>query len=85
MRSFRKTHTLTVDQRKKMNCRSYANEYQRRGKLKKKPCEACGSDKAEKHHDNYDKPLEVTWLCRECHLKKHREAQAAVKQEKVAA
>ena len=33
-------------------------------------CEGCG-EKAEKHHENYDEPLVVKWLCRECHLEHH--------------
>jgi len=60
-----------------MNSRAYANVYQRRGKLKPIPCEACGDEKAQKHHPDYGKPLEVTWLCRPCHLARHPTVVAA--------
>jgi len=31
-------------------------------------CEGCGEKaKLDRHHDRYDKPLEVTWLCTKCH------------------
>jgi hypothetical protein len=32
-------------------------------------CEWCGLNiaKLEKHHEDYSKPLQVTWLCRACH------------------
>ena len=73
MRSFRKTHPLDGIERIKMNARSYANTYERRGKLKKQRCADCGGEKAQKHHPNYSKPLEVVWLCRKCHLKRHIE------------
>lgn len=35
----------------------------RDGKLFKQPCEVCGDTEAHAHHDDYDKPLEVRWLC----------------------
>ncbi len=31
----------------------------------------CGSTKTQAHHADYSKPLEVTWLCRRCHLDEH--------------
>lgn len=44
----------------------------RDGKLEKKPCEVCGSVKSEAHHEDYSKPLEVRWLCRQHHAEIHR-------------
>jgi hypothetical protein len=68
----RKKHSeLTDEQRAKANSRSTANVAVRRGKLKREPCERCGGLNAEKHHDDYSKPLEVRWLCRECHMEHH--------------
>jgi len=43
------------------------------GKLKRQPCERCGASRTEAHHEDYLKPLEVTWLCRKCHGQRHRE------------
>jgi len=40
----------------------------RKGIILKKSCEKCGQKKAEMHHSDYSKPLDVTWLCRSCHV-----------------
>ena len=45
----------------------------RNGKLKKNDrCQICGSkSNIECHHHDYDKPLDVIWLCRACHKMAH--------------
>ena len=70
MRSWRQGRILTALEWKKDNARSYAGVYLRRGLLSREPCEVCGEE-AEMHHDDYDKPLEVRWLCRVHHLAHH--------------
>ena len=61
MRDWRKTHPLNAAQRFKDTARSYANQYKRRGKLQQQPCEVCGTEASQMHHDDYSKPLEVRW------------------------
>lgn len=40
--------------------------------LKRGPCETCGATGfTEAHHDNYDKPLQIRWLCRSHHAQLH--------------
>jgi hypothetical protein len=42
------------------------------GRLVRGPCERCGTeDNVEAHHDDYSKPLDVRWLCKEHHLEIH--------------
>ena len=43
------------------------------GKLIRQPCESCGAtERVHAHHDDYDRPLDVRWLCRKCHGREHR-------------
>ena len=46
----------------------------RNGKLQRpKRCEACGSTcTPEAHHWDYNRPLDVQWLCRSCHVRVHK-------------
>lgn len=43
----------------------------RDGKLDRQPCEVCG-ERAQAHHDDYSKPLDVRWLCPTHHAEWHK-------------
>lgn len=56
----------------KIRAQRLANYAIRIGHIKKrKVCSKCGADgkRMEKHHPDYDKPLDVVWLCATCHAK----------------
>lgn len=59
-RKKRKVHGLT----------SYAI---RIGFLVKSNCEVCGKKDVHAHHDDYDKPMDVRWLCAHHHMMWHSE------------
>lgn len=43
-----------------------------RGDLERGPCVACGGEEnVHGHHDDYEKPLDVVWLCRPHHDQLH--------------
>lgn len=48
---------------------SYAT---RTGKLAAAPCMICGREDSHGHHDNYGRPLDVTWLCPIHHFERHK-------------
>ena len=41
--------------------------------LVRSPCCRCGSERSLAHHEDYDKPLVVIWLCQPCHKQRHKE------------
>lgn len=51
------------------------------GLLVRQPCARCGSAKSLAHHEDYDKKLDVVWLCQPCHKQRHKEIAAALKQQ----
>jgi len=47
------------------------------GKIQRGPCEVCGTtEKVEGHHEDYTRPLDVRWLCKEHHRQAHLECRA---------
>jgi len=56
------------------------NDAVRRGKIMRpNKCSDCNSKiKVEAHHEDYEKPFEVVWLCRACHVKRHHKIPAYV-------
>lgn len=47
------------------------NNAVRDGRMTRQPCEVCGA-KAQAHHDDYSKPMEVRWLCSKHHAEWHK-------------
>lgn len=77
--------TLKNPDKRKAVCHKYnmANKLKRRaqgavaraidsGKLIRLPCRVCDNIKSHGHHENYSKPLDVIWLCAQCHKDKHK-------------
>ena len=45
----------------------------KQGLLVSSPCIRCGEKKSVAHHEDYDQPLDVVWLCQPCHKQRHKE------------
>jgi hypothetical protein len=45
----------------------------RKGNLIPEVCSKCSNEKTVAHHEDYDQPLNVVWLCQSCHKKRHIE------------
>lgn len=43
-----------------------------KGNIRKLPCSVCGDINSEAHHEDYNYPLEIIWLCKKHHKKLHR-------------
>lgn len=73
----RAEHNLSsAEQRKRhpyeTKARSMINHAIRDGKLVRNVCEVCGDKNTQAHHDDYNYPLKVRWLCIKCHNEWHR-------------
>lgn len=60
----------------KYRAHNAVNNALRDGRLERKPCERCGSLRVHGHHDDYNEPLNVKWLCPRHHKERHAELEA---------
>jgi len=65
LRAYRKRYP------KKYKAHGMLNRQIRAGNMSCKPCEICGDSNSVGHHDDYDKPLDVRWLCQAHHKQWH--------------
>ena len=56
----------------KWNARYLVKRAIAKGIIVKQPCFICGETDVQAHHEDYSKPLEVIFLCRNCHYKRHQ-------------
>jgi len=47
------------------------NNAVRDGKVTKEPCLFCAAENVHAHHRDYSAPLDVVWLCPQCHMRLH--------------
>ena len=45
----------------------------RNGSLLKDVCKKCGHKNTQAHHENYNEPLNIVWLCKKHHMERHKE------------
>ena len=58
--------------RHKTEAQNKLNYAIRKGLIFRSPCQVCATTlKVHAHHHDYSKPLDVEWLCFECHRKAH--------------
>jgi hypothetical protein len=69
---------LSEAERRKARARATARMAVARGTMRIEPCSRCGAAKAERHHPDYSRPLEVVWLCTPCHRAEHKAQKLAL-------
>jgi hypothetical protein len=63
----------TPEQEFKNRARRLAMQALDKGKIKRKPCERCGTTlDLHMHHPDYSRPRYVIWLCVRCHAAEHK-------------
>ena len=62
-----------VSNRTKKKAQTAVGNAVRDGRLLKQPCHICGAEDAEAHHPDYDRALDVVWLCSGHHAQVHKE------------
>lgn len=67
------TRAWRAEDKRRQKAHSAVSAAIRNGRIQRQPCIRCGEVKSLAHHEDYDKPLEVMWLCQPCHKQRHKE------------
>ena len=70
---FEKSRKGRTIEPRKYAARTLLGNAVRDGKITRQNCSKCNAPKAHAHHESYDRPLEVVWLCPVCHSARHKE------------
>lgn len=62
----------TPEQKLRITARNEVRKARARGDLVRQPCEVCGDISTHAHHEDYQRPLDVRWLCRPHHADRHK-------------
>lgn len=67
------TKAWRSEDKRRQKAHSAVSNAIKKGTLVRQPCERCNCEKTVAHHDDYDFPLDVMWLCQPCHKQRHKE------------
>lgn len=76
--AYARVYQSQPDVREKNKCRKLTRSAIDKGILVRQPCQVCGEQKVQAHHDDYSKPLDVQWLCVTHHAALHATARATM-------
>ena len=69
----------TASERQRDSAGSMLRRAVKEGRLQRLPCEVCSNPTTEGHHDDYERPLEVRWLCKRHHEDEHHPTKVTTK------
>ena len=67
------TRIWRAEDKRRQKAHNMVSNAVKTGKLVRQPCCRCGNPKTVAHHEDYDKPLDLMWLCQVCHTQRHKE------------
>ena len=64
------------EDKRRQRCHNAVSKAIKKGIIVRMPCIKCNSLKSLAHHENYNRPLDVMWLCQICHKEWHKHNKA---------
>ena len=63
---------LSEKEKNMQNARNIVHRMVKEGNLYPEKCKMCGNIPTQAHHEDYEKPLNVIWLCDKHHKERHK-------------